>query len=241
LFSHFHFIFKVYDMTAPVAYIPKYVGRYGVVEDIWKTIPFERRSSPPRVVGEELVLVPRHECWMNEFDMPYAYGKGAGERTYIPVERWPNIAREIQWFLYLEHKVHFEGCFINGYENGRDHLGWHADDSPYIDHTKPIAIVTFGAEREIWFRKNKEPLSDPIYDGFLAEFTTPQPDPVVEKLVLEHGSLCLMAPGMQQTHQHRIPKASSEKGPRISLTYRSLLREPLNASNKAADGSQSLG
>ena len=39
-------------------------------------------------------------------------------------------------------------------------------------------------------------------------------------LRLGHGSLCLMAPGMQDTWQHRIPKASFQCGERISLTFR---------------------
>ncbi len=35
-----------------------------------------------------------------------------------------------------------------------------------------------------------------------------------------NGSLCLMHAKMQETWQHRIPKASFSCGERISLTYR---------------------
>lgn len=94
-----------------------------------------------------------------------------------------------------------EVCFLNGYENSRDHLGWHSDDSPKMDDSRPIAIVTLGAEREI----NFAPLID------LSDVT---------RLKLESGSLCVMAPGMQDSHAHKIPKAGFECGPRISLTFR---------------------
>jgi len=37
------------------------------------------------------------------------------------------------------------------------------------------------------------------------------------------GSVFIMHPGMQQTHQHRIPKAGKVVSPRISLTFRGYL------------------
>ena len=99
----------------------------------------------------------------------------------------------------------FDVCFLNGYENGRDHLGWHADDSPEMDDARPIAIVSLGAEREIWFRDIRS------YETGINP----------EKLLLGNGSLCLMQPGMQDTHQHRIPKSPRHDcGPRISFTFR---------------------
>ena len=98
--------------------------------------------------------------------------------------------------------VKFEVCFLNGYEtSGGGSLGWHADDSESMDDGRPIAIVTLGAEREIWFAPN-----DDMKD--------------VTKLKLASGSVCVMAPGMQDTCKHRIPRAGFECGPRISLTFR---------------------
>ena len=70
-----------------------------------------------------------------------------------------------------------------------------------MDDGRPIAIVTLGAEREIWFCPNEDRAD-------------------ISKVLLEHGSLCVMAPGMQDTHLHRIPKAGFECGPRISITFR---------------------
>jgi alkylated DNA repair dioxygenase AlkB len=185
-------------MPAPYILHEKFYDPNEMVEMLWDELPWERRDS-----------TPRFECWMNDFGTPYTYGSGAGVRTYRPVV-WDEVAKTIQIELVSHPDVGtvLEGCFINGYQDGRDHLGWHSDDSPEIDATKPIAVVTFGAVREIWFR--------PIDD---------KGEEVIEKVTLPSGSLLIMKPGMQQTHQHRIPKASfTPCPPRISLTYRGLIR-----------------
>jgi alkylated DNA repair dioxygenase AlkB len=69
-----------------------------------------------------------------------------------------------------------------------------------MDDKRPIATISLGVEREIWFRPNNS--TD------------------ITKVLLGNGSLCLMLPGMQETHQHRIPKAPFHCGERISLTFR---------------------
>lgn len=184
----------------PVTYIENFTEDYlkdlPDFDKIWDSIPWERRSD-----------APRFECWMNNYGMSYTYGRGTGARTYIPIDEWNVWAARIRDEIYDSIGPYLEGCFINGYGDQRDHLGYHADDSPDIDHTKPIAIVSLGEEREIWFRK------------FPVE-TVPHE---VMKLKLASGSLCLMAPGMQFEFQHRIPKASFAAGRRISFTYRSLI------------------
>ena len=91
---------------------------------------------------------------------------------------------------------------MNRYLNQRDHLGWHADDSPEMDDERPIASISLGVEREIWFKPK---------DGDAS---------TVEKVKLGNGSLCLMGAGMQKEFLHRIPKAGFLCGERISLTFR---------------------
>jgi alkylated DNA repair dioxygenase AlkB len=179
-------------MSAPVVYTPNFIADPNMAfEHLWNNLPWERREG-----------APRRECWMNTFGTSYTYGRGAGERTYAPIP-WDKFALVIQMKLLEETGIDYEGCFINGYEGHRDALGWHADDSPEIDATRPIAIVSVGAAREIWFRENGS--TD------------------IEKQLLDSGSLLIMGAGMQQTHQHRIPKSSAKCEPRVSLTYRGLV------------------
>jgi alkylated DNA repair dioxygenase AlkB len=156
---------------------------------LWNELAWQRRG-----------VTPRREYYSNDIAVPYAYGKEEFSRSYEP-QPWHPVMLEIRDKLQALTGTVFEVCFLNGYENNRDQLGWHADDSPEMDDARPIAIVSLGAEREIMFR--------------------PQADrEAVTKLKLGHGSLCLMAAGMQDTHYHRIPKAGFECGPRISLTFR---------------------
>lgn len=180
---------------APVTYAPGFVKEHAALfAALDKRVIWERRED-----------APRRECWMSRLDEAYTYGRGAGMRTYearsIPAEL------EMLWnTLETTLSVSFEGCFANAYDGPRDHLGWHADDSPEIDDARPIAVVSLGSARRIEFRpKGAKGAEDK------------------ESLLLEPGSLLLMGAGMQSSHEHRIPKNGEGCGPRISLTWRGLV------------------
>ena len=191
-------------------YIPGFVAKGGAdsaFDKLWNELNWERRGD-----------APRREYWTNVFDRDYSYGRGAGLRTYHAQKMHPDI-RDIGMLLLTDPRVlvDYEGCFLNGYEGAHDWLGWHEDDDPGIDHSKPIAIVTlYGGEgvdkpRSIQFREKLGEVDGKMTYGE----TVDQP--------LEHGSLCLMPAGFQATHQHRIPKAGFAAKSRISLTFRSLI------------------
>lgn len=174
----------------PITYIPNWVENPDEsFERLWNELDWVRHDK-----------VPRREYYCNELEVPYTYGTPPYARTYHPQPFHPTIVA-LQKKLETTTGTPFEVCFLNGYENQSDQLGWHADDSPEMDDERPIGIISLGVEREIWFRE-KDNVSGPY------------------KLKLGHGSLCMMHPGMQDTHQHRIPKASFMCGERISLTFR---------------------
>lgn len=158
-------------------------------DDAWNAFPWEDRGAP------------RRECFFSSIGDPYTYGSGAGKRTYYPKEA-PEIMEALTKAAEEACGTRFELCFANGYAGPREHLGWHADNSPEIDDDRPIAVMSLGAEREIWTR--------PI-EGANEE---------VEKIMLPSGSLFVMKPGMQKTYFHRIPKHPAECGFRVSLTWR---------------------
>lgn len=182
--------------TNPTIYYPNFVDP---ADKVWyfvrlhNELPWERRDS-----------TPRSEYWYNDFGRPYTYGRGAGVRTYEAKGLHP-IIREVRDLLFDKTGVYFEGCFLNRYDGKKDALGWHSDDDPGINHENPIAVVTLGNGREIQYR----PIGSPKTEK--------------KSVFLEPGSLFIMKAGMQQTHLHQIPKAATEVGPRISLTFRSLL------------------
>ena len=176
-------------MKAPVTYIPDFVSNADEAFVRLKSeLDWERRES-----------TPRSEYYCNDTPLPYVYGRGRGQRLYHP-KPYHSIILDIRKALEDITHAKLDVCFLNRYLNQSDQLGWHADNSPEMDDSRPIVTVSLGVEREIWFRTVGE--SD------------------IEKLLLQHGSAAIMAPGMQDTHEHRIPKASFQCGERISLTYR---------------------
>lgn len=183
-------------MTAPVEYIPNFVTDPDAAFAALKEgLDWERRDDAPRC-----------EYYCNDVDEPYVYGRGAGRRTYLPRPYIPEIL-SIRKALEEYAGCPFEVCFLNMYLNQRDHLGWHADDSPEMDPDRPIVSVSLGVEREIWFKRKDEEM--------------------IERVTLGHGSACIMAPGMQREYLHRIPKASFICGERISLTFRGYVKQSL--------------
>lgn len=149
---------------------------------------------------------PRKEYWDTTKGEPYTYGQGRGMRTYDPNPRL-DVVEKYRFLLRGKTGTYFEGCFLNKYDTRKDWLGWHSDDDPAIDHTKPICVITFGQQREIQW---KEIGSKGIEN--------------ISSQMLEEGSLFIMPAGMQHTHYHRIPKMSFESNaPRISMTFRALL------------------
>lgn len=184
-------------MNAPIEYYSG-IGNYNwyglnpdtLFNDILTEIEWEQRDAP------------RKECFLSTRSDSYTYGSGNGERTYYP-KPYGHYAKTLLSVAETFAECKFEACFLNYYEGPRDHLGWHADDSPVIDMERPIVVISLGASREIWFRKNDS--RD------------------VEKQLLAPGSILIMKAGMQLTHQHRIPKHGANCGSRISLTFRGLL------------------
>jgi len=148
-------------------------------------------------------MVPRYERWVNDLGRCYTYGTEPYDRTYTPRGFYGNdfILKQM---LDINLEVESNCCFINGYINQSQHLGWHADDSPEMSHDAPIIIISYGAEREIWFAPKGQK-----HD--------------VTQVKMPHRSALIMPAGMQRDWLHRIPKHDRECGKRISYTFRTLI------------------
>jgi len=187
-------------MKSPVSYYPNFCGRHYERDAMSKQLADVHLKHLLTLDWVRRDGTPRSEYYCNDIKKPYTYGRGAGQRTY-EVQPWTNGLLLLKENLEDLVDCKFEVCFLNRYHDQSDQLGWHADDSPEMDDARPIATMSFGAEREIWF--------------------APQGDKTdIDKLKLGHGSVALMAAGMQNTHFHRIPKAGFVCGERVSLTFR---------------------
>lgn len=184
-------------MNAPVTYLADLCETVGDPDKMFEIFDTElgwaRRNS-----------TPRDEFYANDTPAAYTYGTGEHARTYEP-SPWHPLMLDIRAVLEAHLDTNLDVCFMNRYAGPRDHLGWHADDSPEMDPARPIVTVSLGAVRDIQFRPNGG-----------------DPD-TIETLTLGHGSAAVMAPLMQKTWRHRIPKSGRQIGTRISLTYRGYL------------------
>jgi len=98
---------------------------------------------------------------------------------------------------------------MNQYMDGKDSVGWHADDEPLIDQTAPI--VSFSFNEANGARKFYVRTTEPPADGAKRKSAV---------YVLDHCDVAVMPPGMQATHQHAIQKEPRATGRRINLTFR---------------------
>lgn len=95
----------------------------------------------------------------------------------------------------------------NLYRNGKDSIGWHADDEPSLGERPAIASISLGAPRNFDLRPNTAPTQRKRYP-------------------LTHGSLLLMEPGTQENWQHQLPKMATVQTPRVNWTFRPYREAP---------------
>mgnify|MGYP006271748585 FL=1 len=95
----------------------------------------------------------------------------------------------------------FDTVLASLYRDGRDRIGWHADDEAALGPEPALAVLSLGAPRTLRFRPR-----------------TGGPSRAVE---LEDGDLLYMAPGVQSAWQHAVP-ARRDAGMRVSLGFRRL-------------------
>jgi len=98
--------------------------------------------------------------------------------------------------------VDFNSALANLYRDGRDTVGWHADDEPELGEAPIIASVSLGATRDFVLRHRRR--------RDLATTTIP----------LEHGSLLVMRGPTQACWEHALPRRLRVTAPRVNLTFR---------------------
>lgn len=190
--------------AAKPTYEPDFAARWGGPDQLARLLaelPWEQRTD----ARQECMMRcgPQHNALP---PLQYTYGSGMQARTYTS-QKADRLVLYLADELVVQHLGKFNVCFLNRYDDQHRQLGWHADDSPTMSHDHPIAVVSFGAARELWWR----PLGQ---TGVV---------PKEQRVLLHDGSLLLMPAGFQRTHQHRIPKCDHPCQPRVSFTYRHYL------------------
>jgi alkylated DNA repair dioxygenase AlkB len=166
------------------------------------TTLFEQLRRQVRWEQEEILifgerrLVPRLVAWHGDPGASYVYS-GTVHRP----EPWIPPLELIRGRVCSLTGAMFNAVLLNLYRDGRDGMGWHADDEPELGRNPVIASVSLGTTRRFCLRHRK------------------RRDLKVD-LPLPHGSLLCMGGATLHHWVHALPKTRRPVGERINLTFR---------------------
>jgi alkylated DNA repair dioxygenase AlkB len=141
---------------------------------------------------------PRLIAWYGNPGIGYRY---SGIKHVAP--GWPLTLATLRQQLETLTSLHFNSVLANLYRDGRDSMGWHADNEKTLGKNPTIASVSLGQTRRFLFkhRTGKNCI----------------------ELLLEPGSLLLMQGELQTHWLHSLPKQRQANQARLNLTFRTIL------------------
>lgn len=178
---------------------------FSILED--KLVYQPKEESQVTVYGKKH-YIPRKQVAYGEPGLYYSFSG-----VKVPTKDWNEKDNIVCTVLRnIKHKVEvftgkkFNFVLINRYADGNDNIGYHCDDEKELGDDASIIGVSLGSERDFKFKAKKD-----FYPQKLESDLT---------MVLHHGSIVAMNDPTNKYWMHSIPKRSSVKKPRISLTFR---------------------
>ena len=164
-------------------------------DDLFKTIEWKNDEA---IIFGKHIITKRKVAWYA--DEAYEYKYSNITKTALP---WTAELVEIKKAVEEISGEQFNSCLLNLYHNGDEGMAWHSDGEKDLKKDGAIASVSFGAERKFSFKhkETKETIS----------------------LLLEHGSLLMMAGTTQSHWLHRLPPTKRAFNPRVNLTFRTIV------------------
>lgn len=154
------------------------------------------------VIFGKHIITKRKVAWYGEQQFAYTYSKTT-KHAYAFTETLLHLK------AIAEEKTRetYNSCLLNLYHNGSEGMAWHSDGEKDLKNNGAIASMSFGAERQFAFKhkSTKETIS----------------------VVLEHGSLLVMKDETQKHWLHRLPPTKQRFGPRVNLTFRSIVNNQM--------------
>jgi len=148
--------------------------------------------------GGRVVPAPRLTSFHGDADCRYLYSGIAYEPS-----PWTELLLQLRARLRPATGHDFNSVLANLYRDGRDSVGFHADDEPELGPSRDnivIASLSLGAARR-FVLKHKRSGERRCYD-------------------LGHGALFVMSGRTQHDWIHALPKTQRAVGARINLTFR---------------------
>jgi alkylated DNA repair dioxygenase AlkB len=203
------------QITPDILYFPRFVSEPDdALADVLEQVNFVQRS---RTLYGKRVATPRMEAWHGR--APYRFGGSELPATVLPpVLR--SLAIRAQCTI---DGATFNTCLANLYRDGRDSVGWHADDEPEMGDPI-IASASLGAPRDFLLRL-KPAARESARAARLAGAPWATPDNL--RVTLEHGSLLVMLRGVQAEWEHCLPKRPACLDQRVNLTFRDCAQSAL--------------
>ena len=148
------------------------------------------------------IVTKRKVAWYGDQGFLYTYSNTT--KQALP---WTNKLIDLKRKTELITNSQFNSCLLNLYHDGNEGMTWHSDDEKSLGKNTVIASLSFGAERKFSFkhRRTRQTIS----------------------LLLENGSLLVMRGNIQSNWLHSLPLSSKINHPRINLTFRTIIDEPI--------------
>jgi alkylated DNA repair dioxygenase AlkB len=162
---------------------------------LWQKIVWKNDEA---IIFGKHIVTKRKVAWYGDSDYLYTYSNTT-KQAFV----WTKELLDLREIVEKLTETKFNSCLLNLYHNGNEGIGWHSDDEKSLEKNSTIASLSFGAERKFLF-KHKQ--------------TT-----ATISLVLEHGSLLIMKDVTQTNWLHALPKSKTISGPRINLTFRTMI------------------
>ena len=157
------------------------------------------RSETVKMWGK-YVRQPRLIAWYGELGATYSYSG-----IELAPEPWTETILDLKQRAERLSQYQFNSVLLNYYRCHRDGMGFHSDDEPELGDQPTIASLSLGEERRFQLRhKSRKDLKT---------VSIPLPD----------GSLLIMRGDTQKNWKHGIPKERIPCGPRVNLTFRSIM------------------
>ena len=148
-----------------------------------------------RLFGREHAS-PRLSCWIGDPGTAYRYSG-----TRFEPRPWPDALLSVRTRLREALQIDFNSVLANRYRDGRDAMGWHADNESELGPQPVIASLSLGATRRFVLKHRGDPTRKLALD-------------------LPHGSLLVMSGETQRHYRHALPRTAKPVGERINLTFR---------------------
>lgn len=138
---------------------------------------------------------PRLTAWHADPECVYRYSG-----LELEPSPWTPELASMRDRLASELDVPFNSVLLNLYRDGKDSMGWHADDERPFGENPTIASVSLGVPRRFVLRHRETRETRELWLG--------------------GGSLLVMGGTTQHGWQHAVPKTARPVGSRLNLTWR---------------------